>query len=111
LLYPDKVEDIEAALEALGVDLSEPCPDHPLVGSPLPLRIQVQVDAKGRPSLLKWGGWTRFVRGVLDHWRTSSRWWQQPVEREHYLVQTQNGSTYSVYAQDQRWYIDRKYPR
>jgi DNA polymerase-4 len=82
-----------------------------LVGSPLPLRIQVQIDAKGRPSLLKWGGWTRMVRGVLDHWRSSSRWWQQPVEREHYLVQTQSGSTYSVYAQDQHWYVDRKYPR
>jgi nucleotidyltransferase/DNA polymerase involved in DNA repair len=82
-----------------------------LVGSPLPLAIQVQVDSGGRPKLLQWGGWTRIVAGVSDHWRTSSRWWQQPIEREHYLVQTQYGSTYSVYAQYQRWYVDRKYPR
>lgn len=81
-----------------------------LIGPPLPLKIVAQVDSLGRPKLLNWGGWSRAVAAILDHWRTETRWWQMPEYREHFLVQTDDGATHSIYAQNGNWYLDRKYP-
>jgi len=82
-----------------------------LVGSPVPIEVKVQPDPRGRPMTFQWGGYARIVKHIRDHWRTTSRWWQKPIHREHYLVETMHGNTYSVFAEDQRWYIDRKHPR
>lgn len=109
---PEKVRRLQLTLQSLWARFGETMIRvASLVGSPVPIEVKVRPDVTGRPMTIQWGGYARIVKHIRDHWRTSSRWWQKPISREHYLVETMQGSTYAVFAQDQRWYIDRKHPR
>jgi len=80
-----------------------------LIGPPLPLPIQVQARRDGTPAALRWRGWSRLVEKVYEYWQESRQWWDDPIMRDHYLVETKEGVVYSVFRDGRgRWYLDRR---
>jgi hypothetical protein len=83
------------------------------VGPPAPIPIQVGVQPDGMPAWLGWGGWPRPGRGrshrvasVYEHWRVYDRWWEQPVQRDYYQVETDGQALFTVFRDEQgRWFL------
>jgi hypothetical protein len=48
-------------------------------------RIEVDCDALGRPSRLRWEGWSEPVE-VCNQWRVEEAWWRHPIQRDYYKV-------------------------
>jgi DNA polymerase-4 len=79
------------------------------LGPPLPLSIQVQVREDGIPTRLRWGGWSRRVEKVYEFWRERLTWWDTPVTRDYYQVETTAGLTFTVFRdREGRWFLDRR---
>jgi DNA polymerase-4 len=109
---PDHKLRLEQAIESLKARFGEFIVRvATFLNQPRPLRIEVRADAQGRPKILSWNGWSRFVKRTHDHWRTTSRPWDKRKKREHYLVETQHGGRYSVFAETHEWYVDRTHPQ
>ena len=80
-----------------------------LIGPPLPLPIKVDTRADRFPVRLSWGGWSRRVKTVWNCWREQGTWWDRPLLRDYYQVETDNGVTYTLFCDDQqRWFLDRR---
>jgi nucleotidyltransferase/DNA polymerase involved in DNA repair len=80
-----------------------------LVGPPLPLPIQVETGAGETPARLCWGGWSRWVVSIYESWREQCRWWDQPIARDYYHVETDAGAAFTVFRDgDGRWFLDRR---
>lgn len=80
-----------------------------LIGPPLPIPIRVRAEADGAPSLLSWGGWSRPVERVYEHWREMKTWWAAPVERDYYQVVVVGEVVYTVFRDSKgRWFWDRQ---
>ena len=79
------------------------------LGPLVPIPIQVQVQAEGRPAWLSWNGRLCKVVRVYEHWRVCSRWWEQPVRRDYYQVETDHQMVFTLF-QDERgqWFLDRQ---
>ena len=79
------------------------------VGPPQPLSIEVHVRPDGTPGRLRWGGWWRRVKSVYEHWRERRNWWDQPVARDYYQVETDRETVFTVFREaDGRWFLDRQ---
>lgn len=79
------------------------------LGPPVPFPIQVQVQAEGMPVRLSWGGRSYRVVSVYEHWRVHNRWWEQPVRRDYYQVETDHQTVFTVFRDEQgRWFLDRQ---
>jgi DNA polymerase IV len=80
-----------------------------VIGPPLPLPIQVDVTSDGVPVQLRWGGWSRRVASIYEAWREQRRWWDQPVVRHYYQVETGVQAIFTVF-QDAAgcWFLDRR---
>jgi hypothetical protein len=48
-------------------------------------RIDVDLDALGRPAVLRWDGTAERVE-VCNHWRIEEAWWRRPVVRDYYKL-------------------------
>jgi hypothetical protein len=47
--------------------------------------IDVDLDAFGRPTALRWAGRRERV-AVCNHWRIEQEWWRRPLLRDYYKV-------------------------
>ena len=80
-----------------------------LIGPPVPLPIKVKARTDGLPIGLSWGDWSRQVKAVWNEWRAQSGWWDQPVARHYYQIETDDGTIYTVFCDAQgRWFLDRR---
>ena len=80
-----------------------------VVGPPLPLPVQVHLHPDGMPARLCWGGWSRRVESVYETWREYRNWWDDPVVRNYYLVETDAETAFTVFRDGQgRWFLDRR---
>lgn len=48
-------------------------------------RIEVDLDALGRPVAVRWAGHREGVE-VCNHWRIEEAWWRRPIRRDYYKV-------------------------
>ncbi len=48
-------------------------------------RIDVELDALGRPVKLRWAGHSEVVE-VCNHWRIEQAWWRRPLLRDYFKV-------------------------
>lgn len=80
-----------------------------LAGPPRPLPIQVETGAGETPLRLCWGGWSRRVVSIYESWREQCRWWDQPIARDYYHVETDAGAAWTVFRDSEgRWFLDRR---
>jgi DNA polymerase-4 len=80
-----------------------------LLGPPLPLKIEVGLNAQGLPARLKYGGQVRAVLGIEETWREEREWWAQPVRRDYFRVRLGDGSWRHIYQDllTGEWRLDR----
>ena len=66
------------------------------LGPPQPLPLQVRSAPDGSPLLVRLpkNNGTRTVQQVLEFWREQRSWWEQPIQREYYLVEAVGGIWY-----------------
>ncbi len=80
------------------------------LGPPLPLPIHVHTDSRLTPSMLEWGGWARRVVRVCETWIEQRRWWDNPIRRKYYQLETQDRIIFTVFQDDHgRWFLERRY--
>jgi hypothetical protein len=48
-------------------------------------RIDVDLDAAGRPCRLRWAGATEPVE-VCNQWRVEEEWWRRPISRDYFKL-------------------------
>jgi len=78
------------------------------IGPPLPLPIVVETDVEHKPLRLRWGGWSRRVVDIYEIWREQRRWWEQPIIREYYHVETDAGTVFTIFRDlGGNWFLDR----
>lgn len=72
-------------------------------------RIDVEIDAEGRPRLLRWDGGSERVE-VCNQWRVEEAWWRRPVSRDYYKL-VGRGLLALVYRDrvDGSWHLERVY--
>ena len=75
--------------------------EHPL--------IQVEIDPRGRPVMLRWGDWSEAIE-VCNHWRIEQAWWRRPLVRDYYKVAGERLLAL-VYRDgiDGTWHLERVY--
>ncbi len=83
-----------------------------LLGPPLPLRVDVDLNDLGRPARLRYGGLARVVLAVDESWREERRWWERPVRRDYFRLQLADGSLRNVFQDliSGEWFLDRAWP-
>jgi nucleotidyltransferase/DNA polymerase involved in DNA repair len=80
-----------------------------LIGPPLPLPIRIGARPDGAPLSLGWGGWSSRVTSVYEYWREQRGWWEQPVTRDYYEVEAENGAVFTLFRDEQgQWFLDRR---
>lgn len=84
-----------------------------LFGPPLPLPIEVELDGRGQPLRFRLGGRGYAVLAVDETWREERRWWDRPIRRDYFRIQTGDGSPRTLYQDLDRltWHLDRAWPR
>jgi hypothetical protein len=72
-------------------------------------QIDVELDAAGRPCLLRWAGGSEQV-AVCNQWRVDEAWWRRPVSRDYYKL-AGNRLLALVYRDriDGSWHLERIY--
>ena len=68
-----------------------------------PIRVQVQ---EGQPVRFYRSGMIYDVKGILDVWRLTGRWWGREEARNYYRVQTSRG-VYDIYRSSGKWLLER----
>ena len=48
-------------------------------------RVEVDLDALGRPARLRWPGTSEPVE-VCNQWRVEESWWREPIVRDYFKV-------------------------
>ena len=85
-----------------------------LLGPPVPLRVQVTLDAHGQPCQLEFGGEVRPLLEIDECWREERQWWddQRAVRRDYFRVTLGDGSLRNIFQDqsDGEWYLDRAWP-
>ena len=62
-----------------------------------PGRLQVEEDAKGRPSVVRRKR-RLYIQGIEDYWRVDDEWWRpEPVSRIYYLINLNTGQSMVIY--------------
>ncbi|HSH22294.1 MAG TPA: hypothetical protein VK992_06750 [Candidatus Caenarcaniphilales bacterium] len=71
--------------------------------------INVDLDAHGRPSVLRWAGGAEQV-AVCNQWRIEEAWWRRPVSRDYYkLVGERLLALVYLDRLDGSWHLERVY--
>lgn len=70
-------------------------------------RIDVDLDAHGQPTCLRWEGGSEQVE-VCNRWRVEEAWWRKPVSRDYYKLYGQRLLAL-VYLDlvDGTWHLER----
>ncbi len=82
-----------------------------LVVPPQPCPIQVTTDQDGLPRAIVWRQRLREVRCVHELWRERKQWWEQPVERDYFRLELDDGQMRVVFrdVQAHRWLLERRH--
>lgn len=80
-----------------------------LIGPPLPLPIRIGARPDGTPLGIGWGGWSSRVTNIYEYWREQRTWWEQPVTRDYYEIEAENGAIFTLFRDEQgQWFLDRR---
>jgi hypothetical protein len=63
----------------------------------------------GRPRSFVWHRSVHPISAVLKRWIVRVDWWRQEIARQYYKVQCENGGTYEIYREHDRWVLERLY--
>lgn len=82
-----------------------------LVVPPQPCPIRVTTDRDGLPRAIVWRQRLREVRRVHELWRERRQWWEQPVERDYFRLELDDGQMRVVFrdVQAHRWLLERRH--
>jgi hypothetical protein len=98
-----------------------------LVVAPAPCPIQVTTGLKDLPSAVVWQERIWGVRSIYEHWRERRRWWGDPIERDYFRLEIEDGGDWvtAVSAatlgssrrmkvifhdvRNDRWYMERRH--
>ncbi len=85
-----------------------------LLGPPVPLPIEVDLDPAGQPQRLAFGGLVRAVVSIHERWREEKQWWDEAraLRRDYYRITLADDTYRNIYQDlnDERWYLDRAWP-
>jgi hypothetical protein len=72
-------------------------------------RIDVELDALGRPAALRWDGRSEAIE-ICNHWRIEQAWWRRPLLRDYFKVAGRDLLAL-VYRDgiDGTWHLERLY--
>ncbi len=71
-----------------------------------PTPIEVRSTPRGRPEMLLWRGREQRAVRTWGPERIATGWWRgQDVERDYYVVATEEGARWWVFRQDGRWFL------
>lgn len=78
---------------------------------PEPSPIQVTIDQEGLPRAIVWRRCIREVRSVHEHWRERRRWWAQPIQRDYFRLELDDGQMRTVFCdlQANQWLLERRH--
>jgi len=92
--------------------------------SPLPIQVTTDLDGlpravvlrQGPPTLLgtssgsAWGERIWEVRCIYEQWRERRHWWGQPIERDYFRLELEDGHMRVVFRDvaDKRWSLERR---
>jgi hypothetical protein len=81
-----------------------------LLGSPSPCQIQVTTNPEGLPKALVWRERIHQVVSVYESWRERRRWWNRPVERDYFRLETAGSRVWVVFRdlRVDRWLLERR---
>ncbi len=82
-----------------------------LVVPPKPCPIQVTTARDGLPRAIVWRERLREVRRVHELWRERKQWWGQPIERDYFRLELDDGQMRVVFreVQGNRWLLERRH--
>jgi DNA polymerase-4 len=82
-----------------------------LIAPPPPRPIQITTNPAGLPRALVWRDRIREVEAVYEIWRERRRWWGQPVERDYFCLETDDGQMRVVFCNVRtgRWLLERRH--
>lgn len=82
-----------------------------LLPPPKPVPIDVQVNRRGEPAVLTYGGLTRLVKSVENTWRVVDGWWAEAfqMQREYFQVLLPDDSFRVVFLDvlSGSWHLER----
>ncbi|MCC6191469.1 MAG: hypothetical protein IT318_20790 [Anaerolineales bacterium] len=85
-----------------------------LLGPPIPIPIEVALNAQGEPVSLSIGGVVRKVTAIHEHWREEKHWWDEgrALRRDYYRVILTDDSYRNLFQDlgTYGWYLDRAWP-
>ena len=68
-------------------------------------RIEVCEEA-GHPVTFWWRKGEHTIVEIVDRWVLKTLWWQEEIQRTYYQVVTSRLGVYSLYTDDDAWYLD-----
>ncbi len=82
-----------------------------LVVPPQPCPIQVTTARDGLPRAIVWRDRLREVRRVHELWRERRQWWEQPIERDYFRLELDDGQMRVVFheVQANQWLLERRH--
>jgi len=82
-----------------------------LIRPPPPCPIQVTTGPHGSPRALVWRDRIREVELIYETWRERRYWWNRPVERDYFRLETQDGQVRVVFhdVRADRWLLERRH--
>jgi hypothetical protein len=82
-----------------------------LLGPPPPRPLHVTTDPEGLPRALVWRDRIRQVETIYETWRERRCWWSQPVERDYFRLETDEGHVRVVFrdVRSGRWLLERRH--
>jgi hypothetical protein len=82
-----------------------------LLGPPPPRPIHVTTDPEGLPRALVWRDRIHQVETIYETWRERRCWWSQPVERDYFRLETDEGQVRVVFrdVRSGRWLLERRH--
>ncbi len=82
-----------------------------LVVAPEPHPVHVTTDHDGLPRAVVWQERIQDVRSLFEHWRERRRWWAQPIERDYFRLEIENGQIKVIFhdVRADQWYLERRH--
>jgi nucleotidyltransferase/DNA polymerase involved in DNA repair len=82
-----------------------------LIAPPSPRPILVTTNPAGQPRALVLQDRIRRIEAIYEAWRERRYWWSQPVERDYYRLETDDGQMRVIYrdTRAERWLLERRH--
>ncbi len=82
-----------------------------LVTAPAPCPTHVTTDRDGLPRGVVWQGRIQEVQSLHEHWRVRQWWWNDPVERDYFRLEIEDGQIKVIFrdVRADQWYLERRH--